>query len=110
MDNVVNPEPERQVTLAARVPPDLAQAVRALAAEGDRTVSREIGRAIREHVQSENHNKHKSKQPPNFVSPKGKASGGRKNVIGPGPRPGGKQPPSAQGDYLLKQQQGYEKE
>jgi len=26
------------------------------------------------------------------------------------PRPGGKQPPSAQGDYLLKQQQGYEKE
>jgi len=52
---------------------------------------------------------HKGKQPPNFVSQKGKASGGRKNVQGPAPRPGGKQPPSAQGDYLLKQQQGYEK-
>jgi hypothetical protein len=53
---------------------------------------------------------HKGKEPPTFVSPKGKASGGRKNVQGPGPRPGNKQPPSAQGDYLLKQQQGYEKE
>ena len=53
---------------------------------------------------------HADKPAPNFDSPKGKASGGRKNVVGPGPRPGNKQPPSAQGDYLLKQQQGYEKE
>jgi hypothetical protein len=49
------------------------------------------------------HAAHKGKQA-NFVSPKGKASGGRKNVVGPGPRPGNKQPPSAQGDYLQQQE------
>jgi hypothetical protein len=43
----VNP---RKVTVAARVPPDLADAVRTLADAGDRTVSREVFRAIREHV------------------------------------------------------------
>ena len=53
---------------------------------------------------------HKGKQPPNFVSPKGKASGGRKNVKGPAPRPGGKQPPSAQGDYLVQEDQAQERE
>jgi hypothetical protein len=41
---------ERKVTVAARVPPDLADAVRTLADAGDRTVSREVARAIREHV------------------------------------------------------------
>jgi hypothetical protein len=46
--NEVNPE--RKVTLASRVPPDLADAVRTLADAGDRTVSREVFRAIREHV------------------------------------------------------------
>ena len=38
------------MTLASRVPPDLADAVRTLADAGDRTVSREVFRAIREHV------------------------------------------------------------
>jgi hypothetical protein len=42
--------PERKVTVAARVPPELAEAVRTLADAGDRTVSREVFRAIREHV------------------------------------------------------------
>jgi hypothetical protein len=41
---------ERKVTVAARVPPELAEAVRTLADAGDRTVSREVFRAIREHV------------------------------------------------------------
>jgi hypothetical protein len=44
----------------------------------------------------------------NFVSPKGKASGGRKNVVGPGPRPGNKQPPSAVSDFLLQAEQSQE--
>src|SRR5437660_10081482 len=44
---------ERKVTVAARVPPDLAAAVARLADAADRTVARESGRAIREHVQSE---------------------------------------------------------
>jgi hypothetical protein len=38
------------VTVAARVPPDLAEAVARLADAGDRSISREIGRAIQEHV------------------------------------------------------------
>jgi len=42
--------PERKVTVAARVPPDLADAVRSLADAGDRTLSREVCCAIREHV------------------------------------------------------------
>ena len=40
----------RKVTVAARVPPELAEAVRTLADAGDRTVSREVFRALREHV------------------------------------------------------------
>lgn len=40
----------QKVTVAARVPPALADAVRALADAGDRTVSREVASAIREHV------------------------------------------------------------
>jgi predicted transcriptional regulator len=47
--NAVNRE--RRVTIAARVPPDLAEAVAALADAGDRTVSREVFRAIRMHVE-----------------------------------------------------------
>jgi predicted transcriptional regulator len=47
--NAVNRE--RRVTIAARVPPELAEAVAALADAGDRTVSREVFRAIRTHVQ-----------------------------------------------------------
>jgi hypothetical protein len=42
---------ERRVTIAARVPPALAEAVAVLAEAGDRTVSREVFRAIRAHVQ-----------------------------------------------------------
>jgi hypothetical protein len=42
---------ERRVTIAARVPPDLAEALAALAEACDRTVSREVFRAIRAHVQ-----------------------------------------------------------
>jgi hypothetical protein len=42
---------ERRVTIAARVPPDLAEAMAALADAGDRTVSREVFRAIRAHVE-----------------------------------------------------------
>ena len=41
--------PNRRVSLGARVPPDVAQAVRELANAGDRTVSSEIARAIEEH-------------------------------------------------------------
>jgi hypothetical protein len=44
--------PGRLVTIGARVPPDLAEAVAALAQRADRTVSREVFRAIRAHVQS----------------------------------------------------------
>jgi hypothetical protein len=52
--------------------------------------------------------KHADKPAPAFVSPKGKASGGRKNIKGPGPRPDGSQPPSAQSDYLLQAEQSQE--
>jgi predicted transcriptional regulator len=48
--NVSDVNPERKVTVAARVPPELADAVAALADAGDRTVSREVFRALREHV------------------------------------------------------------
>jgi hypothetical protein len=52
---------------------------------------------------------HPSRDPnapaPNFVSPKGKASGGRKNIKGPAPRADGSQPKSANTDYLLKSEQ-----
>jgi hypothetical protein len=41
------------VTVAARVPPALAREVARLANAGDRTVSREVARAIREHVASQ---------------------------------------------------------
>jgi predicted transcriptional regulator len=51
VDNVNSVNPERRVTIAARVPPDLAEAVATLAERGDRTVSREVFRAIRTHVQ-----------------------------------------------------------
>ena len=50
MRNASEVNPERKVTVAARVPPDLAEAVRTLADAGDRTVSREVFRALREHV------------------------------------------------------------
>jgi hypothetical protein len=42
--------PNRRVSVGARVPPDVAQAVRQLAARGNRSTSREIARAIEEHV------------------------------------------------------------
>jgi len=53
---------------------------------------------------------HEGKAPPVFVSKKGRAAGGRKSLKGPAPRSDGLQPKSANTDYLLKQQQGYEKE
>jgi hypothetical protein len=54
VSNVSEVNPERKVTVAARVPPELAEAVRTLADAGDRTVSREVFRAIREHVDKAN--------------------------------------------------------
>jgi hypothetical protein len=48
--NVSAVNPERKVTVAARVPPELAQQVAALAEAGDRTLSREVFRALRAHV------------------------------------------------------------
>jgi hypothetical protein len=44
--------PERKVTVASRVPPDLAAAVARLADEGNRTVSREVCGALAEHVKN----------------------------------------------------------
>jgi hypothetical protein len=44
--------PTRRVSVGARVPPDVAQAVRELADAGNRTVSREIARAIEEHLEA----------------------------------------------------------
>jgi hypothetical protein len=46
---------ERKICLGARADPELAQQVRRLAAEGNRTVSREVGEAIRRHVLLELH-------------------------------------------------------
>jgi hypothetical protein len=51
VSNVNAENRERLVTVAARVPPDLAEAVAVLAEAGDRTVSREVRKAIRTHVQ-----------------------------------------------------------
>jgi predicted transcriptional regulator len=42
---------ERKVTVAARVPPELARAVAELANLGNRTLSREVASAIAEHVE-----------------------------------------------------------
>jgi hypothetical protein len=39
------------VPISAKVAPELAEAVRDLADAGDRSVSREIARAVREHVE-----------------------------------------------------------
>jgi hypothetical protein len=52
---LVNTVNERKICLGARVDPELAQQVRRLAAEGNRTVSREVGEAIRRHVLLELH-------------------------------------------------------
>jgi hypothetical protein len=51
VSNVNAANSEHRVTIAARVPPALAEAVAVLAERGDRTVSREVFRAIRAHVQ-----------------------------------------------------------
>jgi predicted transcriptional regulator len=51
VSNVSAVNPEQRVTIAARVPPDLAEAVAELANAGDRTVSREVFRAIKSHVE-----------------------------------------------------------
>src|SRR5215218_1577065 len=51
MGDVSAVNPEHRVTIAARVPPDLAEAVAELADAGDRTVSREVFRAIKSHVE-----------------------------------------------------------
>jgi hypothetical protein len=45
--------PERKVTVAARVAPALADAVRTLADAGDRSTSHEIAAAIAEHISQE---------------------------------------------------------
>ena len=47
--NQVN-DGRKGVVVAARVPPELAAAVERLAQQGDRTISREVNRALREHV------------------------------------------------------------
>jgi hypothetical protein len=49
--NTANPENEHLVCLGARVEPELAEAVRALASAGDRSVSKQIRRALLEHVE-----------------------------------------------------------
>lgn len=46
--NKVNAKP--RVTIGARIQPALAEAVARLAEDGDRSVSREIERAVRAHV------------------------------------------------------------
>jgi hypothetical protein len=51
VNNVSAANQARKVTIAARVPLDLAEAVAALADAGDRSVSREVFRAIRTHVE-----------------------------------------------------------
>ena len=51
MSDVSDANSERKVTVAAQVAPDLADAVRTLADDGNRTVSREVARAIAEHVE-----------------------------------------------------------
>jgi hypothetical protein len=50
VSEVSKANPARKVTVAARVPPELAQALAVLADAGNRTVSREVSSAIREHV------------------------------------------------------------
>jgi hypothetical protein len=50
MKNNTHDANTRKVTIAGRVEPGVAEAVRALADRGDRTVSREVATAIREHV------------------------------------------------------------
>jgi hypothetical protein len=40
----------KSISLGARVEPELAEAVRSLDSAGDRTVSREVRRALLEHV------------------------------------------------------------
>jgi hypothetical protein len=46
----VNVKTVRKVVIATRVPLTLADAVADLAERGDRSVSREVARALREHV------------------------------------------------------------
>jgi hypothetical protein len=45
-----NAEPSRDVAINVRLAPDDAALLREMAAEGDRTLNREVGRAIRKHV------------------------------------------------------------
>jgi hypothetical protein len=85
VSNVSEANQARKVTIAARVPPALAEAVAALADAGDRTRSREVLRAIESHVE-------RSAMGGSFVAPNGAAMG-RSNVVGDpaeratGPRP-----------------------
>src|SRR5512133_2027095 len=52
VDKVSQRNRERLVTIGARVPAALAEAVAELADAGDRSLSREIRRAVQEHVQA----------------------------------------------------------
>jgi hypothetical protein len=51
--DIVDDADEPRVTVSSRVPPDLAREVARLADLGNRTVSREVAQAIREHVAQE---------------------------------------------------------
>jgi hypothetical protein len=51
VSNVSEANEARKVTIAARVPPALAEAVAALADAGNRTLSREVLWAIKSHVE-----------------------------------------------------------
>jgi predicted transcriptional regulator len=51
VSNVSEVNEARKVTIAARVPPALAEAVAALADAGNRTLSREVLWAIKSHVE-----------------------------------------------------------
>jgi hypothetical protein len=50
VDNAHNVGEAVRVTVSARVPPALAREIARLADAGDRTVSREVARAIQKHV------------------------------------------------------------
>jgi hypothetical protein len=77
-----NVNPERKVTVASRIPSDLADAVAQLADAGDRTMSREIFRAIRDHV--DRSGGFSSSHPPNPAE-RGETSGGVRQSNSPAP-------------------------
>jgi Arc-like DNA binding domain len=112
-----------RVQVHAHVEPEVRAELAAVARVNDRSLAAEIRQAIAEHVSKESapagdstFSAVRSSAP----SERGEAcasqlagirpSPGAPDVPGPAPRPGGKQPPSAQGDYLVQQDQAQERE